>query len=134
MASLAGPCMPPCLHRPPIGYSETAILNRRPEFVGDAVQLRFTLLQQAQSRLHHLFIALILAALQLLGHKLFQGWILDHGHILQRAQDVIIAEGQVGWKPHFPGVRLCAQRSNESPCFSEACCYLYISLTSTSSI
>jgi hypothetical protein len=57
-------------------------LNDRPKFVGDEVQLRFTLLQYAQSRLNHFFMALILAALQLLVHQLSKGWVFEHGYML----------------------------------------------------
>jgi hypothetical protein len=89
------------------GMSAEKFLNGRSEFVGDAVQLRFMRLQQAQTRLYHLFIALILAALKLLSHKPFQGYVFEHDHILQRELCAIIAEGQVGCKPHLRGVRLC---------------------------
>jgi len=47
-------------------------------FLGNAVELRFTLLQQPQTCLHHLFVTLIFAALKLLGHKLFQGVVFKH--------------------------------------------------------
>jgi hypothetical protein len=81
--------------------SAEEFLNGRPEFVGDAVQFRFIGLQQAQSRLDHLFIALIFAASQMLSHKLSQGYVFEHDHFFQKVLGTMIAETQVGGKPPF---------------------------------
>ena len=61
-----------CTKRNP-RFSPFKPLDGRPEFLGNAVELRFTLPQQPQTCLHHLFVALIFAALKLLGHNLFRG-------------------------------------------------------------
>src|SRR5262249_56151705 len=57
-------------------------LSGRPQFFSNTVEVLLALLQQTQAFLHHIFVALIFAALQLLLYKLFKGWDFWHAFIL----------------------------------------------------
>ena len=62
--------------------STELLLSGRPQFLSDTVEVLLALLQQTQAFLHHIFVALIFAALQLLLYKLFEGWDFWHASIL----------------------------------------------------